>query len=618
VAEAAERKRTAVTADAPAAPLRARALSAWYEQLRGGSLEKLRYKGPKLSAAAAEDFAFPAAGAQLRGVLKELDPSGRAVDERSVVFAMQCGSASYNLATSASDRDYLIVFAQAPVGSLLALEARSASTELAPSSKGYAFGDAKAAVPEGKAIEIGKYVADLCKGNPMLLEPMLCTQRPLQSSWVWTELAGLARRCVRTRRCVEQYVGFISERLHSARNALSGPANGMEASQVVRRKASKFLYHALHKLNCLRAVLDSADEESLDVPVWLADGDAARAHIMQIRGCADGLDLLDLVGRAERELSALKLRVASAELENWPAEVDFTGLSRWLVSVRLRLMAAEEASNDGQRRPSSAQPPEPLLARQTSYTTIDDLAPTSSARWTHAPQDCLLCLLLKSADDLAPTSSALDDSTYSAPASSSGAGAGAGWEERRARVCGVLEQYQADVGVTLLFAAERSSRTFGWSDAASDHDIIAVFVCPRKEYWQIGAIRKAVRKDYTLTLEDGAKTNVDIMGWEVKHACQLALGSNPTLLEALRCPATQVYIDMLPKSESPEQVSWGQRLLATATETYDLRSLAQSALNHANRDHAANIAKAGAMGKGAPRKKYLMIVRNLLVAQVFT
>ena len=42
----------------------------------------------------------------------------------------------------------------------------------------------------------------------------------LQSSWVWSELRGLARRCLFSKRAVRQYTGFVQDRLRKAAKAL--------------------------------------------------------------------------------------------------------------------------------------------------------------------------------------------------------------------------------------------------------------------------------------------------------------------------------------------------------------------------------------------------------------
>ena len=55
----------------------------------------------------------PAPPAALRSLLSTLDPRGQLAVE-SVVFALQSGSAMYNLAVAASDEDYLLVYALPP------------------------------------------------------------------------------------------------------------------------------------------------------------------------------------------------------------------------------------------------------------------------------------------------------------------------------------------------------------------------------------------------------------------------------------------------------------------------------------------------------------------------
>jgi hypothetical protein len=195
-------------------------------------------------------------------------------------------------------------------------------------------------------VEIGKYVADLCKGNPMMLEPLLLTQArhlhktptpttptpttttttarpprqpspsPVHSTWVWEELADLhTLRCLRTRRCMAQYGGFVGDRLFNARKCIADEAAAVLAMQqqlqsqqsqqtqqsqqqqqrgqeeqkqqqtqtqraaveAARRRGAKYLYHAWHKLACLTAVVDGQPP-----PVWMRDGSSERDHIMRV------------------------------------------------------------------------------------------------------------------------------------------------------------------------------------------------------------------------------------------------------------------------------------------------------------------------------------------------
>ena len=173
---------------------------------------------------------------------------------------------------------------------------------------------------EGSALELGRYVALLCKGNPRLLEPMFLDWRseppappgasaaaaaggeatgtnehteegavpppPLQTSWIWQELCTLHRqRCLRTQRCTAQYVGFISDRLHKAKKSLQQRRgdSGDGGSQIAEeRKAAKYLYHALHKLSQLRCILRTGtDGTTVDPQVWLPTGSIDHTRIMR-------------------------------------------------------------------------------------------------------------------------------------------------------------------------------------------------------------------------------------------------------------------------------------------------------------------------------------------------
>ena len=50
--------------------------------------------------------------------------------------------------------------------------------------------------------------------------------------------------------------------------------------------------------------------------------------------------------------------------------------------------------------------------------------------------------------------------------------------------------------VRIVFAAERSSRIYGYSHSQSDHDVMALFICPQREYFGLGAVRHAVKREY--------------------------------------------------------------------------------------------------------------------------
>ena len=157
------------------------------------------------------------------------------------------------------------------------------------------------------------------------------------TSWVWQELAEKHTwRSLYTRRCLVQFAGFIADRLHGAKKALKKIADRKledqkekekekkaeaedgnstaattnttdqnknknkpknknknkkkeakkESVADLRRQCSKYLYHALHKLETMKTVLNG------EMPsVWLVDDAPARQHIMTVRHCAPELDL---------------------------------------------------------------------------------------------------------------------------------------------------------------------------------------------------------------------------------------------------------------------------------------------------------------------------------------
>lgn len=85
---------------------------------------------------------------RLQSLLQTLDPRSL-LPPHQIVFAVQSGSAMYNLATSASDEDYLLVFAASP-GELLGFEPPADQIEFKGEVVG--FGEDKGGVVEGSAM----------------------------------------------------------------------------------------------------------------------------------------------------------------------------------------------------------------------------------------------------------------------------------------------------------------------------------------------------------------------------------------------------------------------------------------------------------------------------------
>lgn len=367
-----------------------------------------------------------------------------------------------------------------------------------------------------------------------------------------------------------RYLGFVDDRLRKARKAL-------EKSEF--KAASKYLYHGMHKLSQLRSIL-VADEPRIHL---LPDGgpESDYERIMRVRLCVSvvGTDDVGLqTARAEQvlrtelfvaaeELTQLQEGSFEASVATFPEEVDFEQLGNWLLSVRARIYnqeiagKASVAPDDGQdlRRQSSIPKLAPALhARQISTSSSGSGVPSA------AGDDCGHCDVLHK-----------DDTQY---------------------VRSVLSQFQQEEHVRLVFAAERSSRSYGWAHVDSDHDILAIFICNRREYFGLTAPRRATSREYPAA--DG-QCAIGVYGWELKHACTLALASNPTLLDALRSPF--VYVDLLLPVPNDVQHTWGRKMLQTAFARYDQRALAQSYLAHAKKDLREQVQRAGA--EGARRKK---------------
>jgi predicted nucleotidyltransferase len=593
----------------------------------------------------------------LQEILQVLDPKAVLTEDTTMVFAIRSGSAMYNLATASSDEDYLLVYATPP-RHLLKLERERPSEEVEfkaelPAGGFGSFGSDKSEVVEGSALELSRYLALLCKGNPKLLEPLFLREGdgavPLQSSWIWAELCQMRERCLRTQRCATQFVGFVADRLHKAARALTQQGGDL--------KAAKYLYHALHKLSQLRCIIRQEPPS-----VWLPAGSPDHTRIMRIRTLAEqgraagqeaagGLSLADEVTLATADLTAAKGELAEVLL-TLPLEVDFAALSSWLLSVRYRLAPALAASTSavegtettaGEATAADCGGAEqPLLERQTSASSVTSESSVSAA--TPTPADDEVSHAQESRQTRVQQLSASTAAADTSVATASGVQDAMMMEEedeeedeeelqrRTDYIRTRLAQFQQEEQVRIVFAAERSSRIYGYSHAQSDHDIMCIFLCPQSEYFGLTSTRRAVKREYAAGPDI---PEVEIMGWELKHALTLARSSNPTMIETLTSPL--VYIDLLPSlSTSAVPVSsWGSQMLGVAMRHYDRRALAKSWLNHAERDFQAIVHRRAACAAqsgrgddgqksgggarqtsvaGAPRKKYLVVLRSLLCA----
>ena len=100
--------------------------------------------------------------------------------------------------------------------------------------------------------------------------------------------------------------------------------------------------------------------------------------------------------------------------------------------------------------------------------------------------------------------------------------------EMRAEISKQLDAIAGEEGVRILFAVESGSRAWGFPSPDSDFDVRFVYARPRDWYLSIDSRRDVIERPI-----DG---DLDINGWDLKKALQLAIKPNPVLLEWLRSP----------------------------------------------------------------------------------
>ena len=100
--------------------------------------------------------------------------------------------------------------------------------------------------------------------------------------------------------------------------------------------------------------------------------------------------------------------------------------------------------------------------------------------------------------------------------------------EMRVLITEQLDAIAGKEGVRILFAVESGSRAWGFPSPDSDFDVRFVYARSRDWYLSIDSRRDVIERPI-----DG---DLDINGWDLKKALQLAIKPNPVLLEWLRSP----------------------------------------------------------------------------------
>ncbi|MFV3130934.1 nucleotidyltransferase domain-containing protein [Niveispirillum sp. KHB5.9] len=98
----------------------------------------------------------------------------------------------------------------------------------------------------------------------------------------------------------------------------------------------------------------------------------------------------------------------------------------------------------------------------------------------------------------------------------------------RVRVQAELDRMAAENRVTILFAIESGSRSWGFPSRDSDYDVRFVYLRPVADYLSVTPQRDVIERPIDPVL--------DIGGWDLRKALQLSLRSNAALLEWLSSP----------------------------------------------------------------------------------
>ena len=91
-----------------------------------------------------------------------------------------------------------------------------------------------------------------------------------------------------------------------------------------------------------------------------------------------------------------------------------------------------------------------------------------------------------------------------------------------------LERIEREHTVRIVFACESGSRAWGFASEDSDYNVRFVYVSSLERYLSIGSFRDVI--------EEMLPGDLDVSGWDLRKALDLATKSNPPLMEWLRSP----------------------------------------------------------------------------------
>ncbi|CAJ1442928.1 unnamed protein product [Effrenium voratum] len=135
------------------------------------------------------------------------------------------------------------------------------------------------------------------------------------------------------------------------------------------------------------------------------------------------------------------------------------------------------------------------------------------------------------------------------------------------------------------------SRTLGTSHSKSDHDIKCIFVHPRDAYFGLKSMATTFKRQFAGA---AAGDDVEISGWEARHAMQLLAEDNPAVLGLLLSPI--IFLGE----------EWRARLEDMASKLFSRQRLMYHWYNHGRKNFQSYIKSS----EEPLRKRYVHVLRR--------
>lgn len=106
--------------------------------------------------------------------------------------------------------------------------------------------------------------------------------------------------------------------------------------------------------------------------------------------------------------------------------------------------------------------------------------------------------------------------------------------EAKLHIQNKLQQVAKEQDVQILLAVESGSRAWGFPSKDSDYDVRFIYARKKNTYLSVKNYRDVI--EVPVLYDDVLGVPFDLNGWDIRKALQLALKSNPVLIEWLVSP----------------------------------------------------------------------------------